>query len=91
MIAQVTDPQGSRVGLGALLVACYDGSNFVFAGKIGTGFDTALLLDLRRAVINSTKSSRSSARGTWRTRRSVSITVFSLVGARVVRLRTSSI
>jgi bifunctional non-homologous end joining protein LigD len=42
-----TDPQGKRIGLGALLVGHYDGEDFVFAGKIGTGFDTKLLLDLR--------------------------------------------
>jgi ATP-dependent DNA ligase len=42
-----TDPQGSRVGLGALLVGYFDGDDFVFAGKIGTGFDTKLLLDMR--------------------------------------------
>jgi bifunctional non-homologous end joining protein LigD len=45
-----TDPQGARVGLGALLVGYYDGDDFVFAGKIGTGFDTRLLLDLRRRL-----------------------------------------
>jgi len=45
-----TDPQGARVGLGALLVGYYDGSDFVFAGKLGTGFDTKLLLDLRRRL-----------------------------------------
>jgi len=42
-----TDPQGARVGLGALLVGYYQGDDFVFAGKIGTGFDNRLLLDLR--------------------------------------------
>jgi len=42
-----TDPQGARVGLGALLVGYYDKDDFVFAGKIGTGFDTKLLLHLR--------------------------------------------
>jgi bifunctional non-homologous end joining protein LigD len=42
-----TDPQGARVGLGALLVGYYDKDDFAFAGKIGTGFDTRLLLDLR--------------------------------------------
>jgi ATP-dependent DNA ligase len=45
-----TDPQGARVGLGALLVGYYDGDDFVFAGKIGTGFDTRILLDLRRRL-----------------------------------------
>ena len=42
-----TDPQGTRVGLGALLVGYFEKEDFVFAGKIGTGFDTKLLLDLR--------------------------------------------
>jgi DNA ligase D-like protein (predicted ligase) len=42
-----TDPQGSRVGLGALLVGYFDKEDFVFAGKVGTGFDTKLLLELR--------------------------------------------
>ena len=45
-----TDPQGRRVGLGALLVGYYDASDFIFAGKIGTGFDTRLLVDLRRRL-----------------------------------------
>ena len=47
VIGGFTDPQGARVGLGALLVGYYDGDDLVFAGKVGTGFDTALLLDLR--------------------------------------------
>ena len=42
-----TDPQGKRAGLGALLVGYYEDEDFVFAGKIGTGFSTELLLDLR--------------------------------------------
>jgi bifunctional non-homologous end joining protein LigD len=48
VVGGFTDPQGARVGLGALLVGYYDGRDFVFAGKIGTGFDTTLLLDLRQ-------------------------------------------
>jgi ATP-dependent DNA ligase len=47
VVGGFTDPQGSRAGLGALLVGYYDGDDFVFAGKLGTGFDTKLLLDLR--------------------------------------------
>jgi ATP-dependent DNA ligase len=47
VVGGFTDPQGSRVGLGALLVGYFDGDDFVFAGKIGTGFDTKLLLELR--------------------------------------------
>ena len=48
VVGGYTDPQGARVGLGALLVGYYEGDDFVFAGKVGTGFDTKLLLDLRR-------------------------------------------
>jgi bifunctional non-homologous end joining protein LigD len=47
VVGGFTDPQGARVGLGALLVGYYDGEDFVFAGKIGTGFDNNLLLNLR--------------------------------------------
>jgi bifunctional non-homologous end joining protein LigD len=47
VVGGFTDPQGARVGLGALLVGQYEGTALVFAGKIGTGFDTRLLLDLR--------------------------------------------
>ncbi|MGB2716483.1 MAG: hypothetical protein WBC51_20030 [Vicinamibacterales bacterium] len=47
VVGGFTDPQGSRVGLGALLVGYFEEDDFVFAGKIGTGFDTKLLLTLR--------------------------------------------
>ena len=47
VIGGFTDGQGSRVGFGALLVGYYAGDDFVFAGKVGTGFDAALLTDLR--------------------------------------------
>jgi ATP-dependent DNA ligase len=47
VVGGFTDPQGTRVGLGALLVGYYEGDDLVFAGKIGTGFDTKLLLSLR--------------------------------------------
>ena len=47
VVGGFTDPQGARVGLGALLVGYFEGDDFVFAGKIGTGFDTKLLLELR--------------------------------------------
>jgi ATP-dependent DNA ligase len=47
VVGGFTDPQGSRTGLGALLVGYFDGDDFVFAGKVGTGFDTKLLTDLR--------------------------------------------
>ena len=47
VVGGFTDPQGARVGLGALLVGYFEQDDFVFAGKIGTGFDTKLLLELR--------------------------------------------
>jgi len=50
VVGGFTDPQGARVGLGALLVGYYDKDDLVFAGKIGTGFDTKLLIDLRRRL-----------------------------------------
>jgi bifunctional non-homologous end joining protein LigD len=50
VVGGFTDPEGTRVGLGALLVGYYDGDDFVFAGKLGTGFNTKLLLDLRRRL-----------------------------------------
>jgi len=47
VVGGFTDPQGRRPGLGALLVGFFDAGELVFAGKVGTGFDTALLLELR--------------------------------------------
>jgi bifunctional non-homologous end joining protein LigD len=43
-----TDPQRSRVGLGALLVGYYEGDRLQYAGKVGTGYTRETLLDLRR-------------------------------------------
>jgi bifunctional non-homologous end joining protein LigD len=50
VIGGFTDPQGGRVGLGALLVGFFEGDDFVFAGKVGTGFNTKLLLELRATL-----------------------------------------
>lgn len=47
VVGGFTDPQGGRVGLGALLVGYYEGDDLVFAGKVGTGLDTKLLTNLR--------------------------------------------
>jgi bifunctional non-homologous end joining protein LigD len=47
VVGGFTEPRGKRVGLGALLVGYHDGADLVFAGKVGTGLDTAMLLDLR--------------------------------------------
>lgn len=47
VVGGFTDPQGERRGLGALLLGYFEGEDFVFAGKVGTGFDTKQLLGLR--------------------------------------------
>jgi ATP-dependent DNA ligase len=47
VVGGFTDPRRRRVGLGALLVGYFEGQELVFAGKVGTGFDTKLLLELR--------------------------------------------
>ncbi len=50
VIGGFTDPQGKRVGLGALLVGYYEASDFVFAGKVGTGLGTKQLIELRHRL-----------------------------------------
>lgn len=50
VVGGFTEPQGKRVGLGALLVGHFDGDELVFAGKVGTGLDSALLVELRRRL-----------------------------------------
>jgi bifunctional non-homologous end joining protein LigD len=47
VVGGFTEPRGQRRGLGALLVGYFEADDFVFAGKVGTGFDTKLLLELR--------------------------------------------
>jgi len=42
-----TDPTGTRVGLGALLVGYYEDGELRYAGKVGTGYSRAVLEDLR--------------------------------------------
>ena len=41
-----TDPEGSRVALGALLLGHHRGEGLVYAGKVGTGFSAKVLRDL---------------------------------------------
>jgi bifunctional non-homologous end joining protein LigD len=47
VIGGVTDPEGTRVGIGALLVGYYDGPRLVLAGRVGTGFSHAFAIELR--------------------------------------------
>lgn len=50
VVGGFTDPGGTRAGFGALLVGYYDGRDLVYAGKVGTGYTTAVLRDLRRRL-----------------------------------------
>jgi DNA ligase D-like protein (predicted ligase) len=47
VIGGFTDPAGARTGFGALLLGYYDNDDLVYAGKVGTGFDTTTLRALR--------------------------------------------
>ncbi len=47
VVGGFSDPQRSRIGFGALLLGYYDSSGrLVYAGKVGTGFDTKTLRSL---------------------------------------------
>jgi bifunctional non-homologous end joining protein LigD len=50
VIGGFTEPRGSRVGLGALLIGYYESGALRYAGKVGTGFDTATLVALRQRL-----------------------------------------
>jgi len=46
-----TDPDGSRVALGALLLAYYDAAGLlIYAGRVGTGFSDKLLAELLKTL-----------------------------------------
>jgi bifunctional non-homologous end joining protein LigD len=59
VIGGFTDPQGSRTGLGALLLGYYDSDGrLVYAGKVGTGFNQQTL-DLLHTELSSMEQDRS--------------------------------
>ncbi|HWM02776.1 MAG TPA: non-homologous end-joining DNA ligase [Actinophytocola sp.] len=47
VVGGFTDPQGSRVGFGAMLLGYYQDGRLRYAGKVGTGYDHATLRELR--------------------------------------------
>ena len=48
VIGGYTDPQGSRVGIGSLLLGVHDAEGKLrYSGNVGTGFDSRTLSDLR--------------------------------------------
>jgi bifunctional non-homologous end joining protein LigD len=50
VIGGYTDPRGSRIGFGALLLGYYRGRKLVYAGKVGTGFDRDTLRRLGKKL-----------------------------------------
>jgi len=50
VIGGFTEPQGSRVGFGALLTGYYEDGELRYAGKVGTGYDDELLKNLRKRL-----------------------------------------
>jgi bifunctional non-homologous end joining protein LigD len=50
VIGGYTDPEGSRVGFGALLVGYYEGGDLKYAGKVGTGYDVETLLKMSKQL-----------------------------------------
>jgi len=50
VVGGFTDPEGTREGIGALLVGYYDHTRLVFAGRVGTGFTHQVAVDLRRRL-----------------------------------------
>ena len=49
LIGGFTPPQGARKYFGALLVGYYEKKRLLFAGKVGTGFDTKMLASLHKS------------------------------------------
>jgi bifunctional non-homologous end joining protein LigD len=50
VIGGYTEPKGSRIELGALLVGYWEAGELRYAGKVGTGFDRETLRDLSRRL-----------------------------------------
>lgn len=50
VVGGFTLPDGSRSGLGALLIGYYDRGRFVYAGKVGTGYTQQVLHSLRAGL-----------------------------------------
>jgi bifunctional non-homologous end joining protein LigD len=50
VIVGYTDPQGARIGFGALLVGFYENGELIYAGKVGTGFTLQTLRTLRKKL-----------------------------------------
>ncbi len=54
IVVGFTPPEGTRVGLGALVLGVHDLGTLRYAGKVGTGFDDAMLASLTRTLSSRT-------------------------------------
>ena len=50
VIGGYTDPQGARSGFGALLLGVHDDGDLRYCGKVGTGFNDAMLASLTKRL-----------------------------------------
>ncbi|TRW24413.1 DNA ligase D [Flavobacterium zepuense] len=51
VIGGFTDPQGSRSGFGSLLLGYYQDGEFIYSGKVGTGFNEDSLTDMHKKLL----------------------------------------
>lgn len=45
-----TDPKGGRAGIGALLLGTYERKKFRYVGRVGTGFNTSTLKEIKKEL-----------------------------------------
>ncbi len=50
VIGGYTEPRGSRIGFGALLLGVYEHGRLRYAGRVGTGFNTQLIKDIKKKL-----------------------------------------
>jgi bifunctional non-homologous end joining protein LigD len=50
VVGGFTDPEGTRAGIGALLIGYYEAGRLVFSGRVGTGFSQKFAVDLRKRL-----------------------------------------
>lgn len=50
VVGGFSEPSGTRIGIGALLLGYYEHGELRYAGKVGTGYSGAVLRDLRRLL-----------------------------------------
>lgn len=50
VIGGYTEPKGSRIGFGALLIGYYRGGDLHYAGMVGTGYDNETLRELKQKL-----------------------------------------